>query len=263
MKLTMLIISTILSYLIFKIYKEVFKEKIVEKAIEKKISENENGYFSKKRIEKFLISRGIDYISPVSYIILKFAIAFMILVMCFMELGIYTTIPGAVIGFFLLDIMIELSNNQDNKNFSYDIVRIFDSIRIQISAGAYITDTLKESYLIARHKRLKKALSELNADLMLTNDLEESVNKFNSKFKCKYIDTLCLSIIQGDETGQINRILEDTSESMKEIQRIIQNEEKKSVELKSSMIQLLVYLGVLAIVVFGLINQLTSGLSDL
>ena len=71
MKLTMLIISTILSYLIFKIYKEVFKEKIVEKAIEKKISENENGYFSKKRIEKFLISRGIDYISPVSYIILK------------------------------------------------------------------------------------------------------------------------------------------------------------------------------------------------
>lgn len=261
MKTILLIaISIILTYLFIRLYNEVFKDRIIEKAIDKKLSETKNGYFSKERIEKLLLSRGIDYLNPVTYILFKFIIMFMIFYMCLIELNLGVAVIGGIIGFFLLDGAIELSNIQDNKNIAPDIIRVYDSLKIQISAGVYITDALKESYLIAKNKRFKKALGELTSSIRLTADLEESMNTFNSKFNYKYIDIFCLTIKQGAETGQINKIIEDTAQSMKEIERIIEKEEENKVKLKSSMLMMMIYVGILAVVIYGLVSQLNADL---
>jgi tight adherence protein C len=180
-----------------------------------------------------------------------------------MQFNVALAIIGLIIGFFLLDLTIELSNNQDNKKISSDIVRVFDSLKIQICAGAYITNAIKESYFIAKNKRFKKALGELTSEITLTNDFENAIDKFNEKFNYKYVDTFCITLKQGNETGQINKILEDTSESIKEIERIIQKEDAKKVEMKSNMIQMMVYIGVLAVVIFGLFGEITTGISSM
>ena len=261
MKIILILISIALTYIFFNVYKEFFKDRVIERAIEKKIEEKEHGYFSSKRISKYLKSRGFSDLKPINYILLKFIMSILLFICFFVNYGILISIFVSIIGFFLVDMAIELSNKQDNKKIVVDIVRVFDSIKIQIYSGVFITDILKESYLIARNKRFKKALRELSSELTLTNNLADSIDQFNTKFNCKFIDIFCLAIRQGNESGQINAILEDVSSSMKEIDLIIEKEETEKVKMKISFIQLLVYLGILAVVIYGIFNEISNGIN--
>lgn len=261
MKLILILISIALTYLFFNVYKEFFKDRVIEKAIEKKIEEKDHGYFSSKRINKYLKSKGFTSLRPINYVLLKFAVSILLFICFFINYGLIVAICVSLIGFFLVDIAIEISNKQDNKKIVVDIVRVFDSIKIQIYSGAFISDALKESYLIARNKRFKKALGELSSELTLTNNLTQSIDEFNTKFDCKFIDIFCLAIRQGNESGQINSILEDVSSSMKEIDLIIQKEESEKVKMKISCIQLLVYLGIIGVVIFGIFNEISRGIN--
>lgn len=260
MKIILILLSIVITYLFFNIYKEFFKDRFIEKAIERKMEEKQYGYFSSERIKRYLKSRGFASMNPINYILYKFAISIMLFICFYINYGILISIFVSIIGFFLLDIAIEFSNKQDNKKIVVDIVRVFDSIKIQIYSGSFISDALKESYLIARNKRFKRALRELNSQLTLTNSLENSIEEFNTKFNCKYIDIFCLAIKQGNESGQLNDILDDVSASLKEIDLIVQKEETERVKMKTSCIQLLVYLGILGVVIYGIFNEISKGI---
>lgn len=264
LELIMLIpISIIFSYSLISLYNVLIREKLVAKAIEKGLEESSIEYFSKSRIQKFLDSRGIDYLNPTTFIIIKIFLTIMFGYVSFVGFNnTLITIFSSIIGFFSLDLTLEISNLDDNKKFASDIVRIFDIIKSQVQGGVYITDALRLSYKVARNKRLKKALKQLSNDLALTNDFEYSISRFNSRFKCKNINKFCLVIKQGVNSGKVYRILEDSSVSMKEIEMIVQREDSKKVEQMTMIIQILIYAGVLLVVGYGLMGQLTTGVKS-
>lgn len=108
----------------------------------------------------------------------------------------------ALAGFFIPDIYAKVSNNSDNEKILLDIRGIFDTIRIKTEGGMFLTSAIMECYKNTRNRRLKQALFEMNAQIIAKNDIRETVDVFNSKFKNKYIDTLCVILKQSLEAGK-------------------------------------------------------------
>ena len=143
-----------------------------------------------------------------------------------------------------------------------DLKRVYDTLRIQTKAGVFLTSSIAECYLVAENKRLKKALLELNNKIIAKNDIESAIEDFNSKFKNPYIDTFCIVIKQSLESGKTVQILEDLSAQIKDIQQAISIREAERVKYKLEGLQFLVYVGVIAIVAYGIFTELITSLMN-
>lgn len=257
-----LIIAFILAQLIQSLYIYLIKEKLIKNAIEQGIDKTEINHFSRKRIEKFLRSRGCEgQISVTQYIYIKLGFGLAVCAITFSIWNIYIAFIGLIVGFFLLDVMIEYSNYIDNKKLVGDIIKIYDTLNIQISSGTYITKALRGVYRRVSGKRLKKALDELSADISATHDINESLEKFRRKFKSSHIDNLCRTIRQGVETDQMKNILRDNSHTLKNMVSDKQREDSKIIEYKVLGIQFFILILSTVTVMYGLFNQITSSIT--
>lgn len=267
MVINLLIIVTIsfISFLIYKVINSIITFKRVRKAEDiiwkRKLKENEKGYFSYERIEQYLKKNGSPLnLTPYSFIQYKVILSVLTLFAITKEFNIFFGLIGSIIGFFLLDILIDISNSSDNDKIISDLSNIYDSLRIQTKAGVFITNALGECYLIAENKRLKKALSELNAELILNKNLERGIEEFNSKFNNNHIDLFCMTILQSAKSGKASETLSDLSEQIKEIDKSISSQKKNKISRKNTLIEMLIFIDILAILLFSVFNELTRNL---
>lgn len=270
-KLILPIIATILAY---KLVRLSFKESKIKKFtkmtnsfMEVGLKKSSKGYFSYERIEKYLNQMGVNdmfdsEVSPSSFILVKIFMALVLSLVGIKEGIFILTIGLALLGFFIPDIFINLSNNEDNDKILIDLKKVYDTLRIQTKAGVFLTSSIAECYLVAENRRLKKALLELNNKIIAKNDIETAIEEFNAKFKNSYIDTFCIVIKQSLESGKTVQILEDLSEQIKDIQQAISIKEAEKVKYKLEGLQFLIYVGVIAIVVYGIFTELMSSLMN-
>ena len=101
---------------------------------------------------------------------------------------------------------------------------------------------------------------ELNNEIILKNDIETSIEDFNSKFHNAYIDTFCIVIKQSMESGKTVQILEDLSAQIKDIQQAISLKQRERTKYKLDMIQFLIYIDVVAIITYGIFKELGNSL---
>lgn len=270
-KLILPIIATILTY---KLIRLSFRENKVKKftkmtnnLMEVGLKKSSSGYFSYGRIEKYLEKMGVNdmfdnNVSPSTFILVKIFMA-LILGLVGIKEGIWIlTVALGLLGFFLPDIFINISNNEDNDKILVDLKKVYDTLRIQTKAGVFLTSSIAECYLVAENRRLKKALLELNNKIIAKNDIETAIEEFNAKFKNPYIDTFCIVIKQSLESGKTVQILEDLSAQIKDIQQAISIKEAERVKYKLESLQFLIYVGVIAIVVYGIFTELMSSLMN-
>ena len=215
-KLILPIIATILAY---KLVRLSFKESKIKKFtkmtnsfMEVGLKKSSKGYFSYERIEKYLNQMGVNdmfdsEVSPSSFILVKIFMALVLSLVGIKEGIFILTIGLALLGFFIPDIFINLSNNEDNDKILIDLKKVYDTLRIQTKAGVFLTSSIAECYLVAENRRLKKALLELNNKIIAKNDIETAIEEFNAKFKNSYIDTFCIVIKQSLESGKTVQIL--------------------------------------------------------
>ncbi|WP_302640439.1 hypothetical protein [uncultured Clostridium sp.] len=270
-KLILPLISSILAY---KLVRISFKENKVKKfskmtsgIMEVGLKKSNTGYFSYKRIESYLQKMGVNdmfegKVTPSSFMLVKIFMGLILALIGIKEQILLLTIGLALLGFFLPDIFINLSNNEDNDKILVDLKRVYDTLRIQTKAGVFLTSSIAECYLVAENKRLKKALLELNNKIIAKNDIESAIEDFNSKFKNPYIDTFCIVIKQSLESGKTVQILEDLSAQIKDIQQAISIREAERVKYKLEGLQFLVYVGVIAIVAYGIFTELITSLMN-
>lgn len=214
-------------------------------------------YFNFHSIQKFLKTRGAVYMfgemaTPVTFLLVKL-LAFLLLFMVGIS---FDSIPAGlilgVIGFFMLDILLNVSNSMDNDTMLSDIKCIYDTLRIQTKAGVFLSASLCECYLAVKNRRLKSALLELTNDISTRREIDDALERFNEKFDFGQIDIFCIVIRQSMESGRSVKVLEDLSLQMNDLQRAINMKEKEALDRKVQVIELMLFIGLLAVTVYSL-----------
>lgn len=214
-------------------------------------------YFNFHSIQKFLKTRGAVYMfgemaTPVTFLLVKL-LAFLLLFMVGIS---FDSIPAGlilgVLGFFMPDILLNISNSMDNDTMLSDIKCIYDTLRIQTKAGVFLSASLCECYLAVKNRRLKSALLELTNDISTRREIDDALERFNEKFDFGQIDIFCIVIRQSMESGRSIKVLEDLSMQMNDLQRAINMKEKEALDRKVQVIELMLFIGLLAVTVYSL-----------
>ena len=214
-------------------------------------------YFNFHSIQKFLKTRGAVYMfgemaTPVTFLLVKL-LAFLLLFMVGIS---FDSIPAGlilgVLGFFMPDILLNISNSMDNDTMLSDIKCIYDTLRIQTKAGVFLSASLCECYLAVKNRRLKSALLELTNDISTRREIDDALERFNDKFDFGQIDIFCIVIRQSMESGRSVKVLEDLSLQMNDLQRAINMKEKEALDRKVQIIELMLFIGLLAVTVYSL-----------
>lgn len=214
-------------------------------------------YFNFHSIQKFLQTRGAVYMfgelaTPVTFLLIKL-LAFLLLLMVGLS---FNSVPAGLllglVGFFMPDILLNLSNSMDNDTMLSDIKCIYDTLRIQTKAGVFLSASLCECYLAVKNRRLKSALLELTNDISTRREVDDALERFNEKFDSGQIDIFCIVIRQSMESGRSVKVLEDLSLQMNDLQHSINLKEKEALDRKVQVIELLLFIGLLAVTVYSL-----------
>lgn len=216
--------------------------------------------------DKKLLCFGVKFMFPKMsafiFIIIRF-IVMIIAVGCvsYLKLPGFFVVTGAVLGFELPCILMKISNNSDNEDMMADIECIYDIMRIQARAGVYIRDSLMDCYVSTVNKRLKAALLELCNQTSTNKTIDEAIMDFNSKFNNRHIDVLCIVLSQAQSSGKTVQILSDMNEQINQLRHSRAKSDEGKLERKIEVIELLIFIGILAIGIMAMGNEIAGMIS--
>lgn len=208
---------------------------------------------NRKRYEerKVYLSRiGAGYLAgrtvlPEEYLLVQISSA---LAACFLEGVLFGKVGllGAAVGFFLPGMFLAIKNGRDNKRILRDVKGIYDTIQIKTQGGMFLTSAITECYKNTRNRRLKKALYEMSGQIIAKNDITETIDTFNMKFKNPYIDNLCIILKQSLDSGKTVEIMESIQDQLADMQNAVNLQIRNRLNAKVLFVQMLLYLVIVA-----------------
>lgn len=198
-----------------------------------------------------------NWITPMGYMIMRLFCSMagvVILGALSLELGIAA---GGVL-FFLPEWLLIYLNSQDNVRLLPEIKLVYHSLEIQIRAGVYVTDALAECYGSVKERRLRNALLDLAGGIVMKADIYEAMDEFQKKFDNRYIDALCITILQACESGQAVELLGDIGEQLKDMETAVMNSKRSSLERSITFYQLGMLGAVLIVIIYACVGYLFS-----
>lgn len=219
------------------------------------------GRYEEKKI--YLSQMGVNYaigrtVSPEEFLLVKIVTGFFVAVVSAWSFGVAGGVAGWFTGYFVYDILIRLLNNAENEKMLPDIKCVFDTLKIKTESGMFLTSAIMECYKNTRNPRLKQALFEMNGELIAKNDISETIDNFRLKFHNKQIDILCIILKQSMESGKTVEILKDISDHLNDMQQSIDLKTKNKMESQTLIIQLLMYVLIMVLCVYGIIVSIGS-----
>ncbi|MBQ8822989.1 MAG: hypothetical protein IJZ82_10125, partial [Lachnospiraceae bacterium] len=82
--------------------------------------------------------------------------------------------------------------------------------------------------------------------------------RFQSYFNNRYIDTLCITILQAMESGQAVELLGDISEQIKEMELLLQSRRKEQLDRSVTFYQLGIFALILVLTLYACVTHLLS-----
>lgn len=183
------------------------------------------------------------WVEPGRYLALRIILALLGLA----SIGGISLMGGTVaagILFFLPGGLLLYLNGKDNERLLPELKLVYHALEIQIRAGVYLTDALAECYGSVKEKRLREALLDLAGDIVMKADIYDALERFQGKFDNRYIDALCIIVLQALESGQALELLGDIGEQVKDMESTVLERKKAALDRKITFYQL----GVLAVV---------------
>lgn len=220
------------------------------------------GFFDYDRMEAFLNTRGAVYyygkwINPVSFLGIRLVAGGVGMTLGF-SVGILAALLFAIGGFFLPGILLEYLDKRDNGRMLTELDLVYSALSIQIRAGVYVTDALAECYGSVTNIRLREALQNLSGDIVMKADLDRALERFQGQFNNRYIDSLCITILQAMESGQAVELLGDIAEQIKDMEITLQHKKKEQLNRSATFYQLGIFALILALVLYACVVHLFS-----
>lgn len=147
-------------------------------------------------------------------------------------------------------------NRQDNQRLLPELKLVYHAMEIQIRAGVYVTDALAECYGNVQEKRLRTALLELAGDIVMRADIYDAINSFQAKFDNRYVDSLCIIVLQALESGQAVELLGDLGEQIKDMEEVVLNRKKGRLERSLTFYQLTMLATVIVIALYACVTHM-------
>lgn len=214
------------------------------------------------KLKSFLERNGVAYhygtwMNPVTFTALRLVAAGTGL-MLGAYLGLAYGMVLALLLFWLPGMLLVYLNGKDNERLLPELKLVYHSLTLQIRAGVYVTDALAETYGSVQDIRLRSALLELSGDIVMKAGLEEALERFQGKFDNRYVDSLCITILQAMESGQAVELLSDIAEQMKDMETAVMSRKKSSLDRSITFYQLGILAAVLVIVLYACVTHMFS-----
>lgn len=240
------------------------EQELKEERYKKLFFKNESSYEYKTLV---LSRMGVNYhmgriITPSEYLMIQLAGAAFFLFIGTFSFGVLGTAAG-ILGYFLPPLLFQYLNEKDNEKMLPDIKSIFDTMLVNLEAGVFLTEAVADSYRHVENRRLKKALLELNSELIATNDFEESVSKFELKFSNKYINNLCVILKQSRDSGMSVEMLSDMSSYMTDVSRALNIKKQKKLDGEGLKVEVMLYIGIIATCLYITLSTFGDSMSQL
>ncbi len=183
------------------------------------------------------------------------------LLQCLMFLGVFlfllmgkqsvgVSLSAGVCMMFVPEVLLKIHSKAENKRMLSDIEHIYNLLHLQDRAGAFFLDSLIDSYRVVSYGRLKKALIRLTADISAKKPIQEATEEFAAKFDNPYLSTLADIIRYGVEDGNTNAMIADVAQQIQAIQQARYIAEEGKQEAESLVIMTLLFIGILAAVMY-------------
>ena len=166
-------------------------------------------------------------------------------------------------GIFIPVLLLWMSNERDNVIILRDLKWLYETITVQLQAGLHIQQALQESEGLMKNKRLRLALHNLTEQLIAEGDMNAALNNFESSFDNRYINSFCLILRQMQDSGYAVKLLEDIRLQMEEMERVQLDKKKEVLEMELQVFQMLLFIGILVLVMYGCIMAVIQNINYL
>lgn len=219
-------------------------------------------WFDYEGLDRYLCNHGACYyygkwINPVTYLALRIILGMVGMVLGF-SVGVLAAVIFCIVGVFLPNILLIYLDKRDNNRMLTELDLVYSALSIQIRAGVYVTDALAECYSSVTQIRLRDALQNLSGDLVMKADLEQALERFQNQFSNRYIDSLCITILQAMESGQAVELLGDIAEQIKDMEITLQHKKKEQLNRSTTFYQLAIFALILVLVLYACVVYMFS-----
>ena len=213
-----------------------------------------------ERTRRFLEQTGARFhfgvnVDPMVFLLLRIGLALAGFVV-FAAFSVHAGCLAAVTFFFLPPGLLYYLNRRDNLNMLSDVKHVYHSLEIQTRAGVFVTDALAESYGSVQEGRLKQALLELAGDIVMRANFAEALERFQGKFDNRYLDSLCLILLQATQSGQSVDLLSDLSEQIKDMEASLLSQKKEALDRSVTFYQLGILVAIMGVVLYACVTQM-------
>jgi len=214
------------------------------------LREKRNGAPYYLQQKQFLLQNGAPYhygkkITPEKFLLSRLFLAVAAVSVLAPVVGNVAIVIGVFLFFLPVWLLVYL-NRRDNERLLPELKLVYNALELQIQAGVYVTDALAECYGSVYEKRLRDALLELAGDIVLRADIYEAINKFQSGFDNRYVDSLCITILQAMESGRAVEVLADMGEQIRDMEQEVLARKKAALDRSLTFYQL----GILVVVMW-------------
>ena len=158
--------------------------------------------------------------------------------------------------FFLPGLLLVWQNKKDNERMLPELRLVYNALEIQIKAGVYVTDALAECYGSVGERRLRQAFLDLTGDIVMKADIYEALERFQEKFDNRYVDSLCITVLQALESGQAVELLRDIGEQVKDMETMVLERKKASLDRSMTFYQLGVLTAALGVALYACVMDM-------
>ena len=220
-----------------------------------------------QRTEKWLLKNGASFhygknIDPARLLAIRLIIALLGLIVL-SRINIWCGLVVMAGLFYLPTLLLDILNRRDNERLLPELKLVYHALEIQLQAGVYVTDALSECYGSVQEKRLRKALLDLAGDIVMKADIYEALNRFQGSFDNRYIDSLCITILQALESGQALALLGDISEQIKDMEETVLERKKGALDRSITFYQLGILTVVMGVALYACVTYLFGAAANI
>ena len=210
-------------------------------------------YYLRQKL--WLSKNGASYhygkkITPESFLVCRWLLAVSGMLAFSTAIGNIVFVVGGLF-FFLPVWLLTYLNRRDNERLLPELKLVYNALELQIRAGVYVTDALAECYESVQERRLREALLDLTGDIVLRADIYEAMERFQSRFDNRYIDSLCITILQALESGQAVEVLSDMGEQIRHMEQTVLARKKAALDRSLTFYQLGILVVVLGLALYA------------
>jgi Flp pilus assembly protein TadB len=165
---------------------------------------------------------------------------------------------AAVLVYGLSKYSVHAIKKERAAQFRGSAYKIYRYLHNQVASGIKTTDAIKTVYRVVDDKELKQSLMLLAARYTRTLDIEASLEQFRKSYDMQEVESLCVALKQGIDTG-------DNKETLRRKERVMFRRHFNFVQAETDMCRLkskLVVCMFIAIIIIMLVIPLLNDIND-